>query len=307
MEKSVFKKIILAASLVLATALTISCGQHWDDFLNSMSASFNALTSNNLLQNQRLGFTSSSEEGVPSGNANVIKDVKISGNAINGGSTSITVTSSEELEELYLQIGDEAGYYRWILDPEDLISSNPDYVYFIVLEFNRSLGDEGNYVPFVVSGKTKGGEITVEQEKELKVEKAKSGKMQISVSWDINDDVDLHVFTPSGVELYYGTRETGNPDIDSNPACDIDGINSENVYFDVLEPGDYKVEVHLYQKCSGSNADGARYYVTANIKGQFINFDKRQVGQFKKTDTYFVKNEIGTIKIGNNENCTNCY
>jgi len=308
MKKPCFKRIILAASITFAMALTVSCGSHtWDDFFNGLSANFSTLTSDNLLQNQKLGFTASSEEGIPSGDVNVITDVKINGSALTGGSTSITVTSKEELEELYLQVGDEAGYYRWILDPEDQIGTNP-YVYFVVLEFNRNLGEDGESLPFVVSGKTKNGEIAVEKEKSLEVKKAISGKMQISVSWDMDDDVDLHVYRPSGEELYFGNKKSDDGkdslDVDSNMMCFIDGINSENIYFNTLEDGDYKVEVHLFQKCNSSR-EGARYYVTANIGGKFITFSKEQSNKFDKADSEFVKKEIGIIKI-KNENCVNC-
>jgi len=303
--------------------LTISCGQHWDDFVKGVQDSLNfaSLTKDNLLQNSRLGFAASTEEGVPSGNADVIKGVQINGSALTGGSTSITVTSSEELEELYLQIGDEAGYYRWILEDEDLISSSSDgYVYFVVLEFNRNLGDEGELIPFVVSGKMKNGKITVEKEKELEVKKAISGKMQISVSWDMLDDVDLYVYRPSSREpLYFGNKrsEDGKDslDIDSNLNCEIDDpvINSENIYFENLEDGDYKVEVHLFRKCDDYHTDsrrsidgeGARFYVTANIGGKFVTFSKQQNGKFDKTDYEDVFKVIGTIKI-KDEACVNC-
>jgi len=297
-------RIILAVSLVFAGALTISCGSHtWEDFFNNLKAQFNAITENNLLQNSRLGFARS-EESIPDGSVNAINEVIINGSALPGGSTSIRVTSSVKLKELYLQLEGENGFYKWDLEPDDEVDQNP-YVYFVVLEFNQILEGDSEY-RFIVGGLTADGEIVKTKNVKLKTHKAGAGKLQISLSWDVDDDVDLHVFSPSGEHLYYGHPEAknGNLDVDSNAECLIDGIKSENIFFDVLEDGEYKVEVHLFEKCSSSR-DGAKYYVTANLQGKFVTFSKLQSGQFNRTDYEDVVKEIGTIKI-KNEACTNC-
>jgi len=291
------------AGISLATALIISCsGGGFDGFLNDVGNTLNQITGSNLLQNSNpgLGFMSSAE-GIPPGDVDVIQDVQINGSALPGGSTSITVKSSKKLKELYLQIeGDERGYYVWTLEPEDEISTNP-YTYFIVLEFNQRLeGDEE--LKFTVSGLTANNEIVEKKDETLKTKGAGKGALQISLSWDVDDDVDLHVWSPSEY-LYYGNRElTGDfkaeLDVDSNPGCNIDGIKSENIFFEnPLEDGDYIVAVRLFRKCSYETA-GARYHVTANLKGQFIKFGQ-QSGQFSDTDEYDVLKEIGTIRIQN--------
>jgi hypothetical protein len=320
-------RFLFLAGVSLATALTLSCSDgkfsEWlGDLTNGFTTEFANITKSNLLQNNRLGFMST-EDGVPDGEVDVITNVQINGTALSGGSTSITVTSSEELEELYLQIEGEEGYYRWELEPEDQISSNP-FIYQIVLEFNQSLGegDEGDSPTFIVSGKTKRGEVVEPVEEKLIVKQVGSGALQISLSWDMEDDVDLYVFTPSGEKLFWNYPKSfdgkGELDVDANGGCDIDMplINSENIYFKApLDDGDYKVVAHLYAKCARAKVDGARYNVTANVKGKFVNFGgKNQSGQFVDaaqgdnialntlpTNSTANVRVIGTIRIENGE------
>jgi hypothetical protein len=276
------------AGIFLATALTLSCGKgDWFDDAKKQLG-FSSIGGSNLLQNNRLGLGfMSTGEGVPDGDVNVIKDVQISGSALSGGSTSITVTSSEELEVLYLQIEGENGFYEWKLEPEDIVSNSNPFIYQIVLEFNQSLGegDEGTSPTFIVSGKTKRGDIAESVEEKLNVKSVGSGALQVSLSWDKLDDVDLYVFTPSGERLYYGNRTsedgTGKLDVDANAGCTINNpiINSENIFFEApLVDGTYTVVVNLFMRCnmvSGRGTGGARYNVTANVNSRFVNFGKQ--------------------------------
>jgi len=296
----------LASVFSLAAMLTVSCGDSGTDFLAELLGSSSSRTSgagstdllgnflgigsSNLLQNNRLGFQASTGTGATNGSAEVITDVKINGSALSGGSTGITVTSREELEELYLRIGQEEGYYRWVLDDGDLVSSSGgSYVYYIVLEFSQGLGNgqgDGSEesIPFVVSGLTKDGTITKEETETMITKSVGSGKLQINVSWSVNDDVDLHVYGPNGrPHLYYGSKWSENPDanldVDSNAGCTIDGINSENVFFeDPLQDGVYTVVVNLFSKCVRGTTN--KYTVTANSGGFFTFGGENQSGSF---------------------------
>jgi predicted phage tail protein len=80
-----------------------------------------------------------------------------------------------------------------------------------------------------------------------------SGDVQVSVSWDAPSDVDLHVVDPFGEEIYYGNQTSasgGQLDVDSNPACQIDGRQIENIRWTGAAPaGTYTVRVDYYQGC----------------------------------------------------------
>ena len=79
-------------------------------------------------------------------------------------------------------------------------------------------------------------------------------KLQISNS----KDIDLHLITPSGEEIFYGHRgsSTYGLDHDSNAGCHIDGLNNENIYLPAskIENGTYTVIVNMYANCTPSIA-----------------------------------------------------
>jgi len=103
-----------------------------------------------------------------------------------------------------------------------------------------------------------------------------SGTLQISLAWGTPDDLDLHVVEPSGNEIYYGTptsSDGGVLDLDSNPACEIDNIDTENVTWPNASAkppkGTYIVRADYYESCSGL---APAYQVTVNNCGNVSQF-----------------------------------
>jgi Ca-activated chloride channel family protein len=84
----------------------------------------------------------------------------------------------------------------------------------------------------------------------LRGAKAKGGNLRMSLVWDNRNDLDLHVITPAGEEIFYGHKKSldgGELDVDMN----VHGESSkpvENIYWpeDVAPEGDYRVYVHNY-------------------------------------------------------------
>jgi hypothetical protein len=84
-----------------------------------------------------------------------------------------------------------------------------------------------------------------------------SGTLQASLSFDQNDDLDLHVVTPAGLDIYYGSRSFngGSLDLDSNAGCNIDRVNNENIVWPSTStpaPGKYAIKVDFYRSCTGN-------------------------------------------------------
>jgi hypothetical protein len=82
-----------------------------------------------------------------------------------------------------------------------------------------------------------------------------SGNIQVTVAWNSSSDVDLHVYDPSGQEVYYGNRQIpsgGHLDHDANAACSVAPPTVENVYWDNPNPprGTYRAEVRAYDMCN---------------------------------------------------------
>ncbi len=111
---------------------------------------------------------------------------------------------------------------------------------------------------------------------------APEGALVISLYWDADSDLDLHVVTPEGVEIYKGNvnswqRPPGSPpdpdawrgggmlDADSNAQCRIDGRRAEHVVW-LAEPprGRYAVRVDTFSLCDEAYA---RWGVEARLRG----------------------------------------
>jgi hypothetical protein len=100
-----------------------------------------------------------------------------------------------------------------------------------------------------------------------------TGKVQVSVTWDKESDVDLHLVEPGGDEIYYGNdvaTSGGTLDLDSNAACDIDGVKNENITYTTDPPrGTYTVRVDYYDACTVTET---KYVVTVTVAGHTSTF-----------------------------------
>ena len=100
---------------------------------------------------------------------------------------------------------------------------------------------------------------------------AGSGEITLSLIWYNSDDVDLHVMTPSGTELYYGNRSVGSGtlDIDANADMMMDEP-VENIYFTDPSEGTYTVWIEDY---SDRNDGYTGYLVRVTVNGDSRLFE----------------------------------
>ena len=116
-----------------------------------------------------------------------------------------------------------------------------------------------------------------------------TGDVQVTLRWESNADVDLHVTEPAGTELWFGSPGPsptgGQLDVDSNVGC-LQEASVENVFWPTggAPAGEYTVEVNGYQVAGcGSGA----YTVTAKVRGQQVLDESGEVGE-GETDTYTI-------------------
>ena len=87
-------------------------------------------------------------------------------------------------------------------------------------------------------------------EQRLEREGGKSGSVQVSLAWDDYNDLDLHLFCPSGERIYFNNRNSecgGELDVDMN-VKPVSKTPVENVVWTSEPPkGAYKVGVHFYK------------------------------------------------------------
>ena len=110
---------------------------------------------------------------------------------------------------------------------------------------------------------------------------AMSGEITISLMWDSADDLDLHVFTPDGSEIYFANDVAGGGelDVDSNAFEDeISDSPVENIYFAEPAPGEYWVYIDNYMDRSDGETN---YLVRVTVGDQSETFR----GTIDGTDT----------------------
>jgi hypothetical protein len=119
------------------------------------------------------------------------------------------------------------------------------------------------------------GDISETQSLDLIPVAVGTGDLQISVSWNTPTDVDLHLIEPNGEEISFGNITSaagGMLDLDSNPACSIDGVNNENITYEGITPpqGEYIVVVDYFSACGvGLPTD---FLVTVRANGNTETF-----------------------------------
>ncbi|HTQ05005.1 MAG TPA: hypothetical protein VMI54_14170 [Polyangiaceae bacterium] len=95
-----------------------------------------------------------------------------------------------------------------------------------------------------------------------------TGALVVTLSWDTEADLDLHVVDPLGNEIYHGDPSSVDPfapgaadesagvlDLDSNADCVIDGLQQEDVtWADAPPSGHYLVRVDTASLCGQPTA-----------------------------------------------------
>lgn len=117
----------------------------------------------------------------------------------------------------------------------------------------------------IVDGSGKQGKL---KQQAVEAVKVGTGDVQVSVSWDVDSDVDLHVVDPNGDEVYWNNTEVdsgGALDLDSNADCEIDHTNNENITWSKAPAGTYTVRVDYYRGC---DVPRSNYVVTIQVVGQ---------------------------------------
>lgn len=114
---------------------------------------------------------------------------------------------------------------------------------------------------------------------------APTGPLVVTLRWDTQSDLDIHVVIPAGVDIWSkninsyqqtpgdpidpeGLAQGGVLDFDSNAACQIDGRRQETVFWRRTPPsGHYVVRVDTFALCGEV---GARWTVEAQVNGQVV-------------------------------------
>lgn len=110
----------------------------------------------------------------------------------------------------------------------------------------------------------------------LRRENAGTGDVHVALMWHDTNDVDLHVITPSGEEIYYSHKKSrcgGELDVDMNAGSRLSREPVENVFWPVdgAPHGTYRVKIHMYKQREGASS----YEVMTKVGGREQRFRGR--------------------------------
>ena len=89
-----------------------------------------------------------------------------------------------------------------------------------------------------------------DMDERLEREGGKSGAVQVTLSWDDYNDLDLHLFCPNGERIYFNNKISdcgGVLDVDMNVKPVSNNPVENIVWENIPTPGKYKVGVHFYK------------------------------------------------------------
>lgn len=200
--------------------------------------------------------------------------ITVSGNqtVVNGGTLSATVAATSPFQTLYLYVeaksvslsteapGGIDGYF-------ELRLPSPQTTAAVLLTFPQTIPMSALDLRFAAADPR--GAIGPYASLSTTVASVGTGDVQVTLSWDADSDVDLHVVDPAGEEVYYGHRSAasgGALDLDSNAGCNIDGVRNENITWPVgrAPRGQYTVRVDYWSSCG---VERTNYTVRVNSGG----------------------------------------
>ena len=176
---------------------------------------------------------------------------------INGGTASASIVGSASFSVIVVGVNGAEGYYLvtlpGLVDSTDLQITMCQAIARTSLDLQYAIGTATS--------------IGAYQTAPASVVEVGTGDLQVSVSWDAESDVDLHVVDPAGDEVYFSQQMVasgGELDLDSNAACSIDHVKNENITWAVAPNGPYIVRLDYFDACSVA---ATKYTVTVQRKG----------------------------------------
>ena len=178
----------------------------------------------------------------------------------NGGTFTLTVTLPDTTGEqtFVVAIDGDNGYF--VTD-----ASNDDGSFEIALTLNADL--EARSIKVSVAPMDDDGDVGDFSSIDLDLLQSGTGDVKVTLAFDQDNDLDLHVIEPNGTRISYSAPQSatgGELDLDSNAGCVIDGTNIENIFWPPGDApaGEYVVEVQYYEACF---AETVNYTVTINV------------------------------------------
>ena len=180
------------------------------------------------------------------------------------------------VENVYFDSPVNGDYWIYVNDYEDRSNGATNFLVRITINGESQIYSgtiDGTTTTLEIAGFTYTGGSVSESTLETVLDSINAGVGEITVSmlWDSDDDLDLHLLTPDGSEIYYGNRtaQGGELDVDANVGGRTMDNPIENIYFSDPEPGTYTVFIKDYSDRSEGPTD---YIVRVTVGGQSQTF-----------------------------------
>jgi hypothetical protein len=213
-----------------------------------------------------------------------VVSLNLSSNAVRAGEIEAPVSGALGPTATAASLGlrGDAGY--WIVPAGLPDVAAPSYPTFNVsLSFSASLAP-GTY-DLVVQAVDADGHFGAPETETLTATAppGPSGAMVVTLRWDTEADLDLHVVDPAGRIVWKGDISPAGSgallDFDSNAGCVVDGRRQEDViWMDPPMSGRYQVLVDTFSLCAATFAD---WTVEVTLQGQVVG---RAAGESVETD-----------------------
>ena len=209
----------------------------------------------------------------------------VSGNQIvvNGGTTSLDVVAGTPFTQVFVTLAGESlglssGSNSGIGNFYQLDLPVPTMNSELLLTFPQELPIAEFDLFFAVADQN--GGMGPFARLKFDVLQVGTGDVQVTLAWDADSDVDLHVIDPNGDEVFWANTSVpsgGELDLDSNAGCSIDGVRNENITWPVgsAPQGTYTVRVDYWSSCGVGSTD---YTVLVNNGGSVQVFSGTFVG-----------------------------
>ncbi|MCB1155350.1 hypothetical protein KDL45_16950 [bacterium] len=209
----------------------------------------------------------SSESGAPT-----IDDMTFPKTVINGGSARYSFIADDpdgldDIEDVLISV---SGYDGHFVLPAAVAEDG-------TTEVDVVIKDSVDFTPLTVCVMVRDGDDNVSNDicNEHIVEVTGTGDIKVSLTFDASEDLDLYVVEPDGTSINFTSPKSpsgGELDLDSNPLCDIDGVNNENIYWPIgsAPSGEYQVLVDYFKNCGASEV---HYFVNILIGEELMSFE----------------------------------
>lgn len=207
----------------------------------------------------------------------VLYDVTYNHKVLRGGSNIFTINTDKTFKRFYVGI---KGIPGCLICSPVATTINGRNQYTITVIYGPDFDDD---MIMLISGEEENGYITLPYEAKVEFEENhyEEGDLNINLTFSNAKDIDLHLYMPDGQHIFYDNRggtvelEDGSTvtfglDRDSNPNCNIDNLNNENIYIpaELIQPGTYRIEVNMYSNCD-QNIE-TRWTINARYNDEFI-------------------------------------